>query len=358
MEEQNNIPQVQEIDLNKISSKIRNNRKFIYKFTLIAGLIGIIIANSIPKEYTTQVTLASEVTKSSMGSSSMAALASLTGIGGSTNSRDALSPLIYPDIISSTPFIVELFDVPVKTIDGKIDTTLAEYLRYHQKKAWWKSLMALPSKSIRYIKNFLSSSSNNNQKEMKPANNNVNSFMLSGKDASIVGAIRRSISLDVDKKTAIISINVSMQDPLISATIADTVTAHLQKHITNYRTSKARVDLEFTEKLYNEAKEKYYSAQQEYADYIDKNQNLMFHRVQTQQERLRNEMQLAYTVYNQTAQQLQVAKAKVQENTPIYAVIQSASVPLAPSKPSKMLIIIGFMFLTAFATCIISIIKK
>ena len=73
--------------------------------------------------------------------------------------------------------------------------------------------------------------------------------------------------------------------------------------------------------------------------------NIVLHSVRTEQERLQNEMSLAYGVYNQVAQQLQMAKAKVQEITPVYTVVQPATVPLKPAKPNKIMILIGFVFL-------------
>ena len=75
------------------------------------------------------------------------------------------------------------------------------------------------------------------------------------------------------------------------------------------------------------------------------NQNIILLSYRAEQERLQNEMSLAYNVYTQVAQQLQMAKAKVQEITPVYTVVQPATVPLRPSKPSKPMILIGFVFL-------------
>ena len=140
-----------------------------------------------------------------------------------------------------------------------------------------------------------------------------------------------------------------MQDPLISATVADTVMRNLQTYVTDYRTNKARNDLKFTQQLYDEAQHDYYAAQQRYARYMDANQNVVRRAVRTEQERLQNEMTLAYNIYNQMAQQLQVAKAKVQESTPVYAVVQPASVPLEAAKPSKTMVLAGFVFLAAAA---------
>ena len=121
--------------------------------------------------------------------------------------------------------------------------------------------------------------------------------------------------------------------------------SRLQNHITAYRTSKARKDLAFAQKLYREAKASYTTAQKKYATFADANQNLILFSYRSEQERLQNEMTLAYNVYSQTAQQLQMAKAKVQEITPVYTVVQPATVPLKPAKPNKMMILIGFVFL-------------
>ncbi len=153
----------------------------------------------------------------------------------------------------------------------------------------------------------------------------------------------------MDKKSSVVTLAVTMQDPLISATLTDTVMHNLQEYITQYRTNKARHDLKYMQQLCDEAQQQYYDAQQAYARYMDANQNIVLRSVRIEQERLQNEMNLYYNLYNQTAQQLQVAKAKVQESTPVYAVVQPATVPIQASKPSKPMILMGFVFLAAVA---------
>lgn len=146
-----------------------------------------------------------------------------------------------------------------------------------------------------------------------------------------------------------------MQDPLIAATLTDTVMLNLQNYITEYRTNKARRDFDFTQKLYEEAQAAYYTAQSKYARYMDANQNIVRRSVRTEQERLQNEMTLNYNLYNQMAQQLQMAKAKVQEVTPAYVVLQPATVPLRAAKPSKMVILVGFIFLFGVAASVLTL---
>ena len=117
--------------------------------------------------------------------------------------------------------------------------------------------------------------------------------------------------------------------------------------MTNYRTEKARQDLEYYETLYEEAKQNYFASQQRYAGYVDRNQGVVLQRVRTEQERLQNEMNLNYQLYNACAQQLQAAKAKVQQETPVFTIINPPQVPLKRSKPSKVTILLACVFLGA-----------
>lgn len=336
----------QEIDLVELARKLWNERKLILKSCGWAALIGLVVGFSIPKEYTTTVTLAPESGTSKSMSGGLSALAGLAGISlGDMQSADALSPTLYPDIVKSIPFSIEMFDVKVTDKKGELNTTVYDYLKEHQKKAWWSYVISAPFKGLGWVMKTIKG------EEPKDTSRVVNPFMLTRDQNEIIMALGKKIEVEEDKKTSVIKISVTMQDPLISATLTNTVMEKLQDYITAYRTNKARIDLEYTERLYKESMENYYKAQQEYAVYMDRNQNISLRSAQTQQERLKNEMELAFNVYNQTAQQLQVAKAKVQEDTPVYTVVEAATVPLRASKPSKPLILIGFVFLAGVGSC-------
>lgn len=332
--------QEQEIDLIELAQKVWAQRKLIYKALGVAFVVGLIVAVSIPKEYTTSVTLAPE--SGSKGTGSMGALAAMAGINlGSSSSGDALSPSLYPDIVSSTPFLIELFDVHVQDQKQEIDTTLYAYLAEHQRAPWWSAVKAAPFQAIGWTLSLFS----DKDKEGDMKKDTLNPFQLTAQESGIAGALSARIKVEADKKSGMTTLSVTMQDPLISAALTDTVMLALQKYITDYRTNKARHDLVFTEKLYKEAKDNYTEAQKKYARFADANQNIILQSYRAEQERLQNEMSLAYGVYSQVSQQLQMARAKVQEITPVYTVVQPATVPLRPSKPNKLMIIIGFMFL-------------
>ena len=144
-----------------------------------------------------------------------------------------------------------------------------------------------------------------------------------------------------------ISLTVTAQDPLVAARISEEVIDKLQSYVVRYRTEKSRKDLDYYQGLYDEAKEDYFSAQQRYASYVDRNQGVVLQRVRTEQERLQNEMNLSFQLYNTCAQQLQAAKAKVQQETPVFTIINPPQVPLKRSKPSKVTILAACIFLGA-----------
>ena len=340
---QNNMEE-QEIDLMELAMKLWAERKMILKWCGWAALVGLVVAFSIPKEYESTVTLAPESNKGRSISGGMAALAGMAGINlGGSSSADALSPELYPDIVKSVPFSVEMFDVKVTDKEGELNTTLYEYLKEEQKQPWWGYITAAPFKALGWVVSTIKGE----DEEEGEGEGGVDSFRLTKDQSKIIKAMGERIAVSVDKKTFVITITTTMQDPVIAATVTNAVMEKLQSYITEYRTNKARKDLEFTEKLYAENMETYHKAQQEYANYMDRNQNVSLRSAQTQQERLRNEMELAFNVYNQTAQQLQVAKAKVQEDTPVFTVVEAATVPLRAAKPSKAMILIGFVFLAA-----------
>ena len=142
------------------------------------------------------------------------------------------------------------------------------------------------------------------------------------------------------------SVAVTLQNPRVAAVVADSVVKKLQECIIDYRTFKAKEDCLYLEKLFKERQQEYYAAQKKYADYMDSHDNIILQSVRAEQERLQNDMSLAYQVYSQVASQLQVARAKVQEEKPVFAVVEPAVVPLNPSGTSKKIYILAFIFLS------------
>ena len=332
----------QEIDLIELAKRLWGERKFLFKCCGVAIVVGLVVAFSIPKEYSTTVKLAPETSDPSKKMGNLGGLAAMAGINlGASAGSDAISPDLYPDVVQSIPFLLELFPVQVESEKGDYSSTLYEYMDDHQKSAWWSYVIKAPFKLLGWIKDMFS-------KEELGDNGELTAFRLTKEQADVIKDMQERISASVDKKTLVITVSVQMQDPLISASLTQIVVEKLQGYITNYRTQKAKQDLEFTEKVFGEARESYYKAQRAYAAFEDANKNIISASYRTEQERLKNEMTLTFNVYNTLAQKLEQDKLRVQEQTPVYTVISPATVPLKPASPKKSLILIGFVFLALF----------
>lgn len=332
-----------QIDWMGILRQVLAIRKKLYKAAAVGVVLGILIALGTPKQYTVSITLSPEMSSGKSGSGLASMAASFLGGSIGSDSPDALNATLAPDIVASTPFLLELFDARVVSQDKQIDTTFTAYLD-EQKSSWIGYVLKVPGMAISGIKSLFS------DKEEKTATIQKGAIELNEKDAAKLEGLRQQIMADVDKKTAITTLSVTLQDPKVTATIADSVVSKLQQYITAYRTSKAKEDCQYLEKLYKERQQEYYDAQQRYARYVDANSNVVFQSTLAERERLQNDMNLAYQVYSQVAQQLQVARAKVQEEKPVFAVVEPAVVPLNPSGTSRKVIVLGFLFLAVAFT--------
>jgi capsule polysaccharide export protein KpsE/RkpR len=274
----------------------------------------------------------------------------MLGMGGISmgSDADALNVMLYPNIVSSTPFILDLMDTPVKTIDEKQpDTTLTGYLTEYTKKSLMGTVISLPFKAIGGVISLFKA-----EEPEVTGPGTIDPFQLTKDQAKIAEDIKKHIVADVDKKTGITTVSVTMQDPMVAAMLTDTVLLKLKQHITKYRVSKAEDDCKYWENINNQRRDEYYAKQKEYAEYVDANKNVVLQSVQIEQERLQNDMQLAYQVYSNVATQLQMARAKVQEAKPVFVIVEPASVPLQASGTSRAMTVIGTIFLIVAGTAV------
>lgn len=333
-----------DIDLMEYARKLWVAKKLLLKVAGIAAIVGVVIALTTPKQYTVNVTLAPELGKS--GSGNLSGIASMLGVGGLSmgNDADALNVTIYPNIVSSTPFILDLMDTPVKMIDEEIpDTTLIGYLNEYTSNSLMGTVMSLPFKAVSKILSLLKTD------EEEEIISEINPFHLSKQQYITLEGLQRLIVANVDKKTRVTTISVTMQDPMVAAILADTVIVKLKEHITHYRVSKAEDDCKYWENLYNQRRDEYHKKQTLYANYVDANKNVILQSVRIEQERLQAEMNSAFEMYRTVETQLQMAQAKVQEAKPVFAVVEPATVPLKPSGTSRKMILVGIVFLAVAA---------
>ena len=331
------------IDWMGILRKLLHHWKFIVLVTFIFSVLGVLSALTMKRSYAVTVTLAPEVQNRT--SSSVSALASMLGGGATLNSTsDALNITLFPEISASTPFLCSLLDVQVtpyvpqeQLVAGVAPepTTGFEHVLGRDKPLSEKKARQRAEADAEYLYD---------DSVVDPGN-------LTPRQGKAVEALRQSISASVDKKTGVTTISVTGDDRMIVKQLADTVTKRLQDFVIDYRTQKAMDDYTYYVELADEAYANLVKAQAAYAARVDYDRSVILQSVNSERQRLQDEANLANQIYSQIAQQREMAKAKIQEMKPVYAIVQPATVPLRPANSRAKVCIIWFFvgFLLACA---------
>ena len=330
------------IDLGKVAKKIwASKRKFFIMWPIVFALSCLWVLPK-PRYYKCDIMLAPEATGEAMGGG-LASIASNFGFDLGAGGSDAIYPLLYPDLMSSNEFICDILKVKVTTEDKSVSTDYYTYLRKHQQKNWLTEPFNKAKSAIVALFTEKKPAGKGNPSQLDP-------FFLSEKDFELVESVKQKITCSVDKKSDVITINVEDQDRYVCATLADSVRLRLQEFIIKYRTSKSRLDVEHYQHLADSAKQVYDKSVLKYSAYCDANQDILLQSSISERDNLESDMQLKYNTYTAMQAQLETMKAKLQERTPAFTVIQGASVPQLPAGPKRMINILIFMVFTAVMT--------
>lgn len=231
-------PETEEIDLLELAKKIWAKRRFIIKYALIGAVAGLVIGFSLPKEYTSSVKMAPEEGKSNK-TSNMAGLAALAGFDLSgAGGVDGINLMLYPDVVQSTPFIVELSQIPVQPKkSGKL--SLYDYIGTELSSPWWGYIISAPAKVIGWMMSI--------GQEKEAVGSGINPKALTREQAQVLEGLSKRINISVDKKTGVITASSTMQDPVVAAAVTDSMVRKLEEYMGDYRTEKAKRDLAFTQ---------------------------------------------------------------------------------------------------------------
>ncbi len=332
------------LDIKEVVALLWARKKLFIWGTVIAFVLSCVWILPKPRYYTSTVSLAPETENGGDVGGSLSSLASSFGFNmGGSASGDAIYPMLYPDILSSSDFLVSLFDVRVKDSKGKVDTDYYTYLTEHQEEFIWSIPL---NRFKRWMRSLMPKAEPFTLDNGQGGEQKVNPFCLTEKQDMVVNALRQNIVGVFDLKTEVITISVTDQDKLICATMADSVRTRLQKYITDYRTSKARIDADYYRGLADEARQGYEQAAKAYSDYCDAHQNVILQAFLSERDMLENDMQTKLNTYTALEAQYQAALAKIQQCTPAFTIIQGATVPIKPAGPKRMIFIAAMMFLT------------
>lgn len=334
--------QTDEIDLIALAKTLWEGRREVIVTTVVFMLIGLFVAIFSQKEYTATTTMVPQLNSPASKMGGLSSLASLAGFNLDMGTGGGeLSPTLYPQIVSSISFQLEIMNATYRFEELEEEVTLFDYYMDYYKPGIFsiikKYTIGLPGVILSTIRN------DDSQEAATQIDSGV--ISISKDQEKIRKVLEEKLSLAVNDKEGFLTLSSNFHQAALSAQIATKALVLLQEYITKYKIEKASAQLAFIEERYSETKKEFESAQIKLANFRDKNKNITSALAQTELEKLQNEYQLAFEVYSELAKQLEQARIKVKEDTPVFLVIEEVSVPIEKSKPKRSLILLIWIFL-------------
>jgi uncharacterized protein involved in exopolysaccharide biosynthesis len=347
-----------EFDFLLFLKAVRRERRLVFLCTLTCVLVGLVFAFGTKTEYTAYCKLMPETAQSvKMNFGSLGGLAGLAGINMPNNEISGLSPDVYPQIVKSTPFQIQLINENIHY--SSLDTTISSevYFDQYYRPSLVSQIFLYTLKLPWTIKKMLSSDQENGSEIRTDSAGTI--LNLSNTQYNLIKEFRNRVRTEVDPKSQIITIEVKMPDKMASAQLTDAAVRILTNYLVNYRITKARDNHRFIKERYDESKLEFEASQQRLAGFSDRNRNVVTASARIEQQKLQNEYDIVFEVYKGLAAQLEQAEIKIKEETPVFTILEPARVPTQRSSPKRTLILIvaliagvflstSFVFFSAF----------
>jgi uncharacterized protein involved in exopolysaccharide biosynthesis len=334
-----NISPNDEIDLIALAKTFWAGRQVVLKSILICGVLGLVIAIISPKEFTATTIMVPSGSDATSKLGGLGGLAAMAGINlSAAASGGDLSPVVYPQIVSSLPFQLELMNTPINFSDHAGPVTFYDYYSNPQKENLLvKYTIGLPGVILKAIKGEA-------PKEVGIAEKN-SPLELTEKQRDVRLILSELISLETNAKDGIITLSAKMPEAKAAAQLGQRGQELLQQYITEFKIKKAKANLDFIQQRYEETAKKFEAAQRQLAEFSDRNKNVSLATAKTEEQRLTSQYNLIYSIYSELAKQLEQAKIQVKQDTPVFTIIEPISVPTKKSKPNRPMILFIWLFL-------------
>ena len=339
-----------EIDLIELIKRFWEKRMFIVKVTAVFLCLGLFIAIFSSEEYTAQCVVVPQTGEGGV-SSSLSGLASLAGFSlGSMGSAEELSPMVYSNVMNNINLQKEMINTKIYFDRWGKELTLLDYFTNEEYQR---------TSVLGYVKKytiglpFLILGAIRGEKDDDVAITGADGkiAMLTQQEDDCIKALKERTTLAVNDKDGYVSISATMPEPLAAAALAETYMNLLQKYVSEFKIEKAKADYNFINQRYLEAREEYSKKQEEYARFKDANRIITTAMAATREEQIKNDYDLAYSLYSELSRQLIQAEIKVKENTPIFTVVEPVIVPRERSKPRRLMTLVAFGFLGGVLSC-------
>lgn len=333
-----------EIDLIALARTIWNGRMTVIIITIIFSILGLVVAIVTPKQYKVNTIMVPQLSGQENNLGGLSSLAAMAGINMDMNTGSELSPMIYPQVVQSIPFQMELMKTKLnfEGYDEKISFydfyTDPQYAKFNIISAIKKYTVGLPGIIIKAIRG-------KKKKSVYSDEESNRIIQLSEEEKELSELLSKCVYLDVNQKDGYITLTSVMPEARAAAQIGQKAQSLLQEKIIEFKIGKAKSQLEFVQERYNEKEKEFNKIQEKLARSRDKNKNIITEIGKTELERYQGEYLIISSVFSELSKQLENSKIQVKKETPVFSIIKPVIVPNEKSKPNRPLILIIWTFI-------------
>jgi uncharacterized protein involved in exopolysaccharide biosynthesis len=300
----------EEIALVDLLSNMWGRRKFIAVITVVTLVVGLVVAFVSPVRYTAGAIIVPQ-TGQNLSGGTIIGLAAIAGLEVDPTQGELIPPMIYPMVASSIPFQKELMH----------SAHLIPPSANAPKREKWRENIP-PGMENRTIP--------------PPETDTIET--LTPAENACRKKLSKILTVRFDQKNGCVVVRATMPEAVAAARVARRAQELLEQYVTRFKVQKAQADLDFVEARYRELKSDFEARQRAYAAFQDANRRLSSELARTRENSLRNEYELAFSIYSELARQREQASIKVKEDTPIFTVIEPVTVPVERSAPRRVFI--------------------
>ena len=282
--------------------------------TILFAMLGVAVALLQQSEYKSEARVMPEMRNGA--NDLFKRLSSVAGFAnidvGEAEGMDAIRPDLYPNVLQSTPFVLYLINQAVTVSSGETKTVMQ---------------LLLPDTGFQALINRLFAGEVD--RPHQPVTRlTPGTVRLTARQQELAEELNERIHAKLDTRSGLITISTQMPDAQAAAAVAQLAMNYLTGYVTSYRTSKARQDVAFYEKQLTQARQRYQRAQLAVFQHNDNNRNLVLQTATMNRQRMQAELTISQTVYTDLSGQFERAKLKVQEQTPVFKVLEPPKIPL------------------------------
>lgn len=274
------------------------------------------------------------------GPASMSNLSGLAGLAGvrlpTGLSEQTITADLYPEVARSQDFVASVVRTPLRfqSLDRPVSTEdYFQEVRRRPPLAFLRAMtLGLPGTIRRAVAGRSSAA----------AVSTDTSLIYYNRDMSeLLEEMHTRLAVSIEKKTSIITIIGTMPDPVAAADLVRTSSHLLMQRIIEYESRKAAEQFRFVELQWTKARARYDESQRALAVFTDRNRVLGSAVSRLEQDRLERERDLAFELYQQFSRELEQARIKVNQDLPVFTVIEQVAIPAERSSPKRFQLLVA-----------------